>query len=108
MDPEMRAAFAAMDRKFDVLTQSVNGQGARLDALTESVSGQGARLDALTESVNGWGEQLDGLSQTVKRLAGDVAALAAKVDAGFARVDHYFELQHEEHLKLVRRLDALT
>jgi predicted RNase H-like nuclease (RuvC/YqgF family) len=37
-----------------------------------------------------------------------VTALSETVTAGFARADRYFELQHQQHLELRNRLDALT
>jgi predicted RNase H-like nuclease (RuvC/YqgF family) len=37
-----------------------------------------------------------------------VTALSETVTAGFARADRYFELQHQQHLELLDRLDGLT
>lgn len=37
-----------------------------------------------------------------------VTALSETVTAGFARADRYFELQQQQHLELLDRLDALT
>ena len=37
-----------------------------------------------------------------------VTVLSVTVTAGFARADRYFELQHQQHLELRDRLDALT
>lgn len=48
------------------------------------------------------------LNETVTALSGKVAALDQKVTGGFARADRYFELQHQQHLELRARLDALT
>lgn len=125
MDAETRAAFARIDRYFELnqvqiteLRQEVAAQGEVLHALSGTVQTLGVEVQTLGSEVKTLGSNVQNLHNQVQTLAGELRSLRSWTEAGFVRIRdelRSFRAAMEDRLaqltirveRLERRLDDM-
>jgi len=101
MDDETRAAFARMDRSFEL-------NQAHYNELRNDVAGLHVKFDGLQQDVGGLKQEVGGLKQEVGGLKQEVRALRHEIDALREEFYRFRDWVTEQFAEIRRALQQLT
>jgi hypothetical protein len=78
LENEMRAGFAAVDKRFEAVNERLDAQGARLDRVGGLVNGGSRAMARLAE----WSEKTDAAPENLTRRVADIEQRLRNLEAG--------------------------